>query len=338
MMRNLEKLGFVPPDPRAATTLTKVEAQPGTDLTVVTQAAGMEWTEFSAHNPAYKRHVSPVDRGSVLYVPGHARDKALASLNDARARRADGWKTYTVKKNDSWQRISANSGVPVGVLQRVNDHKTLKAGVMLRIPGGGTSPAATQIAQVTPAAVKRKAAASQAAALRAAWPAKGAHATQAALTPAPKTEAKASAKEESVYLAKAGDTVYSIARTHGTDVDSVLRANHLTSPLQLRAGQTLRIPGASGGAPLVAAAKPQGPPAPEDKSGNKKAAKPADNAGNASAARGAGNAGTYLVQPGDTMWSIARKHNVPPHDLMRINNLSDPAMLRPGDTIRVALK
>jgi LysM repeat protein len=56
----------------------------------------------------------------------------------------------------------------------------------------------------------------------------------------------------------------------------------------------------------------------------------------AALARGAG-AGTYRVQPGDTMWSIARRHNLPPHDLMRVNKMNESGMLRPGDTIRVAL-
>jgi membrane-bound lytic murein transglycosylase D len=337
MMRNLEKLGFVPPDPEAATNLTKVEARPGTDLTAVAQAVGVEWAEFSAHNPAYKRHVSPVDRDSALYVPGHARDKALACLDDARSRRTGGWKTYKVAKNDSWQRISARSGVPVSVLKRVNDNKALKAGVTLQLPGGGTSPAAVQIARATPASVKKKEAAALRAMPRVADPAQGAQPAKAAVAPAPKTEVQAEAQVAGVYVAKAGDTVYSIARTYGTDVDSVLRANQLASPLQLRAGQSLRIPGASGGAPPATTAKAQGSPEQAAKSGSEKAAKPADAARTASAAKGAGFAGTYRVQPGDTMWSIARKHNVPPHDLMRLNKLSDPAMLRPGDTIRVAL-
>ena len=156
MMRNLEELGFIPPDPGAATTLTKLEARPGTDLFAVAQAADMDWMEFSLLNTAYKRHVSPTDRDSVLYVPEHALDKALACLDGTSARRAGGWKTYTVAKRDSWQRISAMSGVPVGVLKRANGNKALRAGMSLRIPGGGVSPAAVQIARATPAAVKKK--------------------------------------------------------------------------------------------------------------------------------------------------------------------------------------
>jgi membrane-bound lytic murein transglycosylase D len=344
MMRNLEKLGFVPPDPGAATTLTKVEARPGTDLVAVAQTVGMDWAEFSARNPAYKRHVSPMDRSSALYVPEHAREKALACLDNSCAQRAGGWKTYTVAKNDNWQRISAKSGVPVGVLKGVNGNTTLKAGVVVQLPGGGTSPAAVQIARATPACVKKKEEAPPVSLARqgakspvreAAAPqtrpqaaaVTGVQAAKAESAPAPKVGTKTSAQEQGFYVAKAGDTVYSIARACGTDGGSVLHANQLASPQQLRTGQKVRIPGASTGASRTAAVtKPQTPPQQEN------ATQPASNA------RGADKAVTYRVQPGDTMYSIARKHNVPPQDLMRINKMSEPATLRAGDTIRVALK
>jgi membrane-bound lytic murein transglycosylase D len=333
MMRNLEKLGFAPPDPKAATTLTKVEAKPGTDLTAIAQAVGVEWTEFSANNPAYKRHVSPLDRYSSLYVPEHTLDRALAGLDDARTQRAGGWKTYTVAKHDSWKQISARSGVPVPVLKRVNDNKALKAGTVLQLPGGGASPAAMQIARATPMSVKRKAAAESGASLHAYGHDRGGHAAKSQ-APAPKTDAKASVKGESVYVAKPGDTVYSIARTHGTDVDSVLRANQLNSPMQLQAGKSLRVPGAAGAIPTSASA-PQNPPAHADATGHAKTAKAMEVARTASPAKGADKSATYRVQPGDTMWSIARKHKVPPHDLMRLNKMSAQALLRPGDTIKV---
>ena len=345
MMRNLEKLGFALPDPGAATTLTKLEARPGTDLIAVAQAADMDWTEFSLHNPAYKRHVSPTDRDSTLYVPGRARDRALACLGDSRTLHGGGWKNYTVAKNDSWQRISENSGVPVGVLKKVNNNKKLKAGVSVRIPGGGVSPAAAQIARGTPASVKKKGETSPVVAARKGArspnravtvpeekpqtsPAKGARVPKAGITPAPDKEP--GMETEGFHVAKPGDTVYSIARNYGTDVDSVLRANRFDSPRQLRAGQKVRIPSASGAPP--AAAHFQG-----NTAGHSKAYKPEVKAQAATAVVAAPNAGTYRVQPGDTMWSIARKHNLPPRDLMRINQINESTTLRPGDTIKVAL-
>ena len=325
MMRNLEKLGFVPPDPGAATTLTRVEARPGTDLTAVAQAVGMDWAEFSSHNPAYKRHVSPIDRSSSLYVPMHARDRALACIDEARTQRAGGWKTYTVAKNDNWQGISAKNGVPVGVLKKVNDNKTLKAGVSLRIPGGGASPAAVQIAQATPAAVKKQAAA---------------QATKAAAMPAAMPAPKEAARPgtHTTYRVKAGDTIYAIARAHGTDVDSVLRDNNMQSARELKAGQSLRISGASAVAPSATAKmQAQSPSQQTNKTGNSKASKPECNGQALLLADASGSNGKYRVQPGDTMYSIARRHNMPTLDLMRINKIDDPTTLRAGDTLRVAL-
>ena len=312
----------------------------------------MDWPEFSAHNPAYKRHVSPVDRDSSLYVPEYAKDKVLACLNGTCARRAGGWKTYMVAKDDNWQRVGAKSGVPVGVLKRVNDNKTLKAGMSLNVPGGA-SPAAVLIAQATPAAAKkketapspvsaaRKGADSPArtiAAPKATPQASSVKSAQTKTMPAPKTEAKAAAKEENSYVVKAGDTVYSIARTYGTDVDSVLRANQLASPQQLRAGQKIRIPGSSTGASQTTATTKPNPPRQENTADKSKTGKQTSDVQITLAANGTGNDETYRVQPGDTMWGIARKHNMPLQNLMRINKISESTMLRPGDTIKVVVQ
>lgn len=57
----------------------------------------------------------------------------------------------------------------------------------------------------------------------------------AAQAPAPATQS---------YTVQRGDTVYSIARRHGTTVDALVAANHLaTGGTVIAAGQTLVIPG-----------------------------------------------------------------------------------------------
>lgn len=55
-----------------------------------------------------------------------------------------------------------------------------------------------------------------------------------------------------------GQTAYRIARTYGIDVEDLLFANRIIDPRELRAGQLLWIPGASGtrSVPTVAAPKP----------------------------------------------------------------------------------
>ena len=259
--------------------------------------------------------------------------------------------SYTAAKHDTWQRISAKSGVPVAVLQKVNNNTKLKAGVSVRIPGGGVSPAAAQIARGTPASVKKKGETSPVVAARKgahapnrpgaaleetpqAASAKGKRAPKADITPAPDKDS--GVETEGFYVAKPGDTVYSIARNYGADVDSVLRANQLDSPRQLRAGQKLRIPGALGAPTAAAHAKPHDVQGNTD--GHSKANKPEVKSRAATVAVAAPNAGTYRVQAGDTMWSIARKHNLPPRELMRINQIDESTTLRPGATIKVALK
>lgn len=55
---------------------------------------------------------------------------------------------------------------------------------------------------------------------------------------------RAAAKESGWTTIKVekGDTVYSIARRFGTDVETVSRMNRLDDPSFIRAGQTLRVP------------------------------------------------------------------------------------------------
>jgi membrane-bound lytic murein transglycosylase D len=43
-----------------------------------------------------------------------------------------------------------------------------------------------------------------------------------------------------------------------------------------------------------------------------------------------------VVQPNDTVGSIARKYGVSPADVMRWNSLEEQAVIRPGDQLRIA--
>ena len=99
-----------------------------------------------------------------------------------------------------------------------------------------------------------------------------------------------------IYTVKVGDTLYSIAKKYGVSVEMIVRENNLNSNL-LSIGQQLRIPNVS--SPDI------------------------DN-----------QYGTYIVQSGDTLYSIASKYGMTVRQLMEINNL-ESTNLQIGQVLRV---
>ena len=105
--------------------------------------------------------------------------------------------------------------------------------------------------------------------------------------------------EKNVYIVKAGDNLYSIANKYGITVNDLKKANNLTSNT-LSINQELIIPGYSSDEPIE---------------------KPV-------------NEITYIVQKGDSLWSIAKKYDVNVNDLKSYNNLSSN-LLKIGQTLLI---
>jgi LysM repeat protein len=49
----------------------------------------------------------------------------------------------------------------------------------------------------------------------------------------------------------------------------------------------------------------------------------------------AGNEVKYIVQPGDTLWTIARRFSVGTNLLARVNNIKDSSLIRPGQELSI---
>lgn len=86
------------------------------------------------------------------------------------------------------------------------------------------------------------------------------------------------------YTVKSGDSLWSIAKKFNTTVDELKKLNNLTTN-SLSIGQTLKIP-----------TKEEAPSVPTN---------------------------FYIVQKGDSLWSIANKFNTTVDELKRLNNLKD---------------
>ncbi|ALS77964.1 LysM peptidoglycan-binding domain-containing protein [Planococcus kocurii] len=97
------------------------------------------------------------------------------------------------------------------------------------------------------------------------------------------------------YTVKAGDTLYSIARTYKVTVSALAKANNITNYNLIKVGQVLTIPG-----------KSTPPPATSIK---------------------------YTVKAGDTLYSIARSYKTTVAKIATANNISDVNSIRVGQVL-----
>jgi len=103
------------------------------------------------------------------------------------------------------------------------------------------------------------------------------------------------------HIVKEGESLWLISRLYGVDMDSIMKANHLTANSILSIGMKLTIPQVR-----VASAS-----AKEE------------------------SYEVYRIQSGDTLWGISRRYRVSLQDLMRVNNLSEKSTLKIGQSIRI---
>ena len=171
------------------------------------------------------------------------------------------------------------------------------------------------------------------------------------------------------YTVRSNDTLYSIAMRFGVTVDAIKQANGLTSDL-IQIGQQLIIPGAAVAAPAPAPAAGAAPlvhiVAPGETLtqiatlyrttveaiartngimnigyiyAGQKLIIPEEGRGLVSSGvQPPTNTTTYVVQPGDTLFSIAMRFRTSVQNLMVANNMTNPDLLYPGQVLVLAWK
>jgi LysM repeat protein len=103
------------------------------------------------------------------------------------------------------------------------------------------------------------------------------------------------------YLVQDGDSAWLIAARHSIELDFFLGLNQITEETVLQPGTEVRVHLAAGEAP---------PPTPTPPV-------------------------TYKVQAGDSLWTIAAKHNLTMEQLLAWNNLSESSFIVPGDELTI---
>ena len=216
-------------------------------------------------------------------------------------------KTYVVCKGDSLSGIAQRFGVSARELASINgvkDANKIRVGQKIVLP---------DYASVKPGAAAPRPVAAQA--------------------PAPP------AAGGSLYVVQAGDSLSKIASKQGVKLSALREANAgKIKGDRILVGQKLAIPGKAAPAAAEPVATPtvepvaapveapavEPPPAPDPA-----AAAPA------LSAPGQEQPLDYTVQPDDTVDSIARLFIVRKEDIMKLNNITDPASLKPGQRIKI---
>ncbi len=136
----------------------------------------------------------------------------------------------------------------------------------------------------------------------------------------PGTAAPSSGAQRTVIV-KSGDTLSGIAYQYGISWQSLASANGLTEASKLRIGQKLVLP-------ANALAKPRAPQAHTQKSDTK-----VKNAAQPGKPAAASKEGTYTVKAGDSLWTIAKAHNIKFSDIQAWNPSAVDKPLKIGQVI-----
>ena len=280
--------------------------------------------------------------------------------------------THTVRRGETPAGIAARYGMTLASLHAANGGaaklKNLHAGQVLRLtPPAGTQPASPQSAKAathtvqageTLTGIARKhgislndlyaanggadrlkniqpgqkinlyapVAAAQTAPSRAQAP--------AARTPSPAAAPAAlpGASRPAVHTVQAGESLTGIARKYGISLNDIYAANGGAAKLKnIQPGQKVKLPPAGGAVrPATAVQQHVQPKAPA-----RQAQAPQRATGAPSPAQAKPAGGFHVVQPGETLWSIARKYDVHPGALLKLNGMDVNTKVRTGEKIKI---
>ena len=130
-----------------------------------------------------------------------------------------------------------------------------------------------------------------------------------------------------------GDTLSSIARQYRVSISELMSLNNLQSPI-VRPGQRIALP--AGKRPIAQRLPPT--PAPQQAIEQPPVATPRQPQVlpvTAQAASSSDWQGTHTIAPGESLYAIARKHNIKVAELQRVNGITEVTKIRPGTVIKV---
>jgi LysM repeat protein len=106
-----------------------------------------------------------------------------------------------------------------------------------------------------------------------------------------------------IYVVRTGDTLYSIARRFGVTVTAIAQLNGIANTRYIQVGQRLIIPRGPNVTPVPATPQP--------------------------------NPTVYVVRPGDTLYSIARRYGTTVEAIALTNKIANPSLIYVGQKLTI---
>lgn len=323
IVKNLETYGFAELNLDNADNPTRLDVPSGTDLTSLSERMGMEWDEFRNYNPFLRRHVTPPGEDTTIYIPEQKKEVAQNHVQQLREQPEKEYARYRIQQGDSWWRLSRRFDVPIHILKDLNNKSSdiLHPGESVLVPtthaGGGERVAGSE--DLTTYVVQTGDTLSEIASrfdlsLAQIRRANDLSSGQSLIRPGQELHIpregrghqKADVEDRANYTVQEGDSLWEIARRFDVGLDTLVAANNLDDPANIRKGMELFIPGL---------AETPGPVVDRD-----------------------GGEIVYRVQKGDNLWGIARKFGVSTEQIISWNKLGQEHRIHPGDKLRIRLQ
>ncbi|PTL35222.1 hypothetical protein CLG94_11010 [Candidatus Methylomirabilis limnetica] len=272
------------------------------ELRAIARAVGVPSDVIRDLNPALMRGVTPVtSAGHEISLPLGTKGILLANLDQLPRSTS----REVVQVAGRWHRVKR--GESLGSI--ASQHKTTAAGLAnlngVKVSDGLKVGALLRLSPAKPSSERATIVA------RSTRPQTGATRTQEATPPS----------RSSTHIVKRGDTLFGIARAYAVTPEELRRwnDNDLRGQTKIRPGQSLRLSSEQALQVVAQAGK-----------SNREVHRSAPAASTVPALY-------HRVKRGDTLWAIARIHDVTPEELRRWNDLGRQAKLRTGQDLMIRL-
>ena len=244
----------------------RVPTQSQVNLKLAAEIAGISPDDLYELNPAFHRWATDPSGPHVLLVPVDAADVFADNINQLTPDQRLGVTHYTVSRGDSIASVALQFHTTVNVIRELNDMPTqgLAVGDDLRVPSAVPDlPAKVMLA-------------------------------------AARVDGRVHSPRQHVQIVRRGDSLWTIARHHGMNVNTLAMMNGMHPDDALRAGQRIRLSSGAGG-------------------------------------QSARRRVEYTVREGDTVPQIAMLFQCSVPQLLAWNGLSSHSRIHTGQKLRIQL-